>query len=1516
MFWTIESDGLYRLDLQDVSNGVKHEVEPTLIFNKSDTKAFTIDYIRFKILVVSETNNTVFAVDLDGKKFEDCRSNTQMPQFNSVKSIAYANAVFYWTSGAALLNEEYHVKHNNYYHNSFPDYARVKNFLSIHAKLPSAQPIPVPINPPSNVQAILSRRRGKVSWNVPHLLGIQGRGAWQDWSYQLEISDEGIDGRVRLIQDIKGLDYVVDNLSENQGYMIRVAAYTSAGVGPFSTEFHSRTLKTLHDRSLIWSSEEGLVQSDILAERVDVLIPRESLHYKNITNIAWLGDSIYFVCDSMLHLYNRATMQLERLDLIPSVETFAIDWVGKRLYWCNPMSQLIFRGTLEGREAEPVIPIAATDIKIDAIRGYIYYASGNLVGYSRLNGKERNEFFRKDSFAARRVMGLTLDLEDERVYWIIRGYDDSSLVSAPLVGSASDSPKQEYRLMEKAIQGPLTYFSDRLLWLQDDQTVVISNMTGKSLAYIKNLKLSELKAFTVIDPTLQADPYNGVTDINVIPEPVDPETIQTSGSYKRFNITWQPVQTVNFGEVFYRVEATYHLPQETRDNFFQSNENVTIPPFSLIDFNIRAFTYWGSSQVVNKQLRSPAAPPSAPMRPRMFITHEPDPIHGDVKNKAIFRWDPPIEKNGPLAGYVLNCWYEHGRSNFSILEDAHISADETDTTLEERDPNTIYSCQVHAASTAGSGERSRAVSIRSDELKPIPQLYIASGDEISILDLDARRSATILIAGSNVLYLAYIAFGDQLIYVNDNKELMMFVQGSKQRLHMINATAVSLTVDWVERRVYWAQLEHQGSSIHSFDLTRMRATPLLSRPGYLTSLHAEPLHRLLFWIESDKKFSPGEIKYYHLDTHALASFQNEINETVKTHNNVLLFDSTSDDLRIIWSRDTTSLLWSDFKTGASGRYDLSFFASLMLNFIKDSTRFYWNSGGKVKSDSALPYNSTVEPLHEMNIPKASILLALPEQRYPPARCLVPHKHFTRERSIALHEARERSLVIRLPYPRKNDGCSVHPLGLEYEVLFREFAGAETNCTTATCSSINTYEREVEVVGLKPFTKYQFQVSVSNFYAAKRRIPRLQGPPFVFETKTGAPSSPRNVSAETISPTEALVRWLPPLEFNGPSVWYEIHWQTQNAINGVKNQQQLLVSNQSVGHENQTESSVLISRLLPDQPYSVWVRVHTSNTTFNQSEPVEIVTLPEPEKITLVNATSQSLTIFWRPYDASRFVIECWAVEHDLYRTTATLTSDNITDLQGPLEIKGLVPKTDYLFTMSLHFPKRSEPYVWPEDGRKFLFQTLADRPSPPGRPQVIQLPNDIFQVRWLAAMENGAAIEEYSLEAVRYRAKRERRSKEPELVEDDSELQPIYSTSMATSVPLSTEELDPIADDWKVYYNGTDTYWIVDDKDLEPVNMYTFRVRARNLFGWSEFSKDSESLGAPIFSSENREFLIMAGVAPVVVITLIIAAACIIRGKRKPQRHCRAFSSLFSRFSVPFECIGEESFPGDARSKC
>lgn len=99
-----------------------------------------------------------------------------VPKFEKVVSLTMANKKFYWTDGVAVFNEEYHNDSDNYFHNknNVPNLHYNTEIMELFANHSASQPLPIPVNPPTTVQAIFGSNVARLRWLPPHLLGVQG----------------------------------------------------------------------------------------------------------------------------------------------------------------------------------------------------------------------------------------------------------------------------------------------------------------------------------------------------------------------------------------------------------------------------------------------------------------------------------------------------------------------------------------------------------------------------------------------------------------------------------------------------------------------------------------------------------------------------------------------------------------------------------------------------------------------------------------------------------------------------------------------------------------------------------------------------------------------------------------------------------------------------------------------------------------------------------------------------------------------------------------------------------------------------------------------------------------------------------------------------------------------------------------------------------------------------------------------------------------------------------------------
>ncbi|KAJ8716622.1 hypothetical protein PYW07_003249 [Mythimna separata] len=630
LFWAQQGGdrgGLYRLDLANISNGVRHDGPPEMIVRDAHLGAFTVDHADFRILVAHLRRNTVLAVSLDGREVADFRANTQTPMFLSTRSIAYAGGLFYWTNGKEMLTEEYHEQSDSYFHNEYPLAYNTKTIATrqVLVALRSCQPIPVPVNPPLGLQSVMGIDRAKVSWSPPHLLGHQGSGAWQQWTFHLQLTHVDT-GDVIDIMNITESTWIVENLKQGAEYVIRVAAVTESGSGPWSSEFVGKTLasspNTLHS-TLLWSGPDGLLQTDLTGDHLQILIHGADLKNFQITDISWYRDKLYLVTNvSTVMWYNTTTHEKGFMPSMDNVGSLAVDWVGKKIYWSNPKQQLITRGNLDGGNREPVpIVTVAKELTIDSLGAYIYWNTGHAVEAARLNGENKMIYYPAQLFSGKQVMGLTADLEEKWLYWLVRSYDGSELHRAPTAdqithGVSEISGSLVTRLSGTATLGPLCYFSGRLVWVQDASRAVVSDLAGRYTAEL----VPRVHVIAVRDPTLHAESESLIA----IPETINSSSIAVAGEWDKFNVTWAPATRVNVNNSRVYYDVNLHFPgqykiERTVEESWVEVVSVSVAPYSSMEATVRAHTHWGGGPAARARLHSPQAPPSAPQAPRIYV---------------------------------------------------------------------------------------------------------------------------------------------------------------------------------------------------------------------------------------------------------------------------------------------------------------------------------------------------------------------------------------------------------------------------------------------------------------------------------------------------------------------------------------------------------------------------------------------------------------------------------------------------------------------------------------------------------------------------------------------------------------------------------------------------------------------------------------------------------------------------------------------------------------------------------
>ncbi|XP_077261634.1 receptor protein-tyrosine kinase sevenless isoform X2 [Temnothorax americanus] len=1476
LFW-VTKVGLFRLDLADISNGVKHEVQPYLILEDDHLGAFTVDHTNFRLLVPDHTKNTMISVSLDGREVVNLRPNTQKPKFNNVVSLAMANGLFYWTNGEEVLTEGYHAGQNRYFHNSYPDKSDT-SFVSVTVLMNASQPVPVPVNPPTGVQAVLGAERAKVSWQAPHLLGGQGKGAWQNWSYELEIKDEST-GETIHQKSIAGSSHTVHNLRERSEYSIKAAAYTIAGRGPWSTEFRGRTLRNGSHASILWSSNEGILRSDVTGENIDTLVNKATLKDSEnefyIVDVSWYKDVLYIVGNnSALYRYNVSNHQKTKLN-IHSVGSVAVDWISKKLYWANPKQQIITRANLNGSQQEPMSILAIVkELMIDSLEAYLYWSTGHAVEVARLNGQDRRYYHLDEIFNGKQVMGLTLDTENRYVYWIVRSYESGSIVyraptSERIPMSHKIIPEKVSTLQHPNIQGPLCYFSEHLLWLQDDRNAVIGDLSGQNTAVINGITLSGLYMVAVMDPALHQYPKNLTSEtVMVLPNAVDLDSIRVEGSWRNFNISWDPVKNINYGTVFYEVKFADYIntnsnPEITIETTMPYNNSDQILPYSVLEVTVKAFTYWETAHHSRKILRSPQSVPSQPTSPRAFVEFYKKVLSKDVDIFTIFRWNQPEFTNGVIQKYTVQCWFIENRKKVSICDDYDIPAIVLEFTAHDLRPNTTYYFKVRACTEIGAGPYTDPISVSTAHENPVPELLVATADAVRISDLDKEINNTL--TRHTATEVNYLMAENKIYWISEMRELVTSeINGANAtRILALNNTAHSLCIDWVARNLYWVEHEYSkdepwkisSSYIMRLDLTMWQAgivkhKNILRRRGRIPILDMLPSLGSLYWIETNEG---GTIMQSDLEGKNVQYFFGNNGSTCTCPQrppliSTLTIDKTNiQEPMMYWVSSDGHLNVADIYGCACNMVLKTSFKAATLTFLTiDKMNIYWSNETKdqiyflKKNFFAANKENTSKPeVRSLYLPNVRRIRALGKslQPYPTAKCLIP-----RQMNYNVERVSEtvNSIVVNLPEPSPERGCQNYSLPTTLYIIHVSHCSknAPSKCEEMR---VQTRERCHEIRDLKPFTEYKLKLALSNFYTDLLSMRPEFGADVALKTSAGNPSMPENVTVQALTPTLAAVYWMPPKILNSAVVHYEVHWSLTSLQNERQKAWSELVKNPERAADGRFFTT--LQQLLPGQDYRVYVRVYPANYSdfYNESLSQVIRMYSEPNNLTVADVSVNSMNISWTLsvnltvgyiLEYKDVAVKEWQIARHV----------EVNKDQVMYHIEDLQPRTLYKFRLKLKYPTYKKDIVWPDDGR-FTFQTLGDVPSAPGVPVVTKFRNSVYQLNWEPAQAHGSQVTWYRLEG---------------LVVDDS----------------NQDDESSGNEHWNLYYNGTDNYWIIPgDVDQK----YQFRVQAKNAYGFGAWSRPSavvdltESAGG-ILATQQHLPLMLGLIA--IVITIMLVCFC------------------------------------------
>ncbi|KAI7804665.1 putative proto-oncogene tyrosine-protein kinase ROS [Triplophysa rosa] len=607
-------NGIFRAPLLGQQDEMSHIVNtsPKALYD------LVVSFPNKRLIFHDRKDQTLKAVSLDGLH--------AVTLYTSIKfeatSIAYEDDFFMFSDGRALYKQvgQGQVAIFNEFPMDCDDFSsQYEGFGNICYFSPLAQPYPVPQRP-RNLQILFGSDKANVYWDKPEIMIGASSSAWQNWTYFVNCSLNGL--LVTSFSGVTSTHVTVSDLESSHRYCVSVRACSPGGCSR-SVSFEGSTLHAVDEAPYIVVADgRGIWKQDL--DSNDFLEPLVS-NIKDVKDIDSYNGTIYWTNSSghinWVELGDQSLSgNVITIPLSMKAESVAFDWLGQYLYWsCN--SNQICRGSTSSQHVE--IFHQADDkilsLVIDSLNAAIYWTTKTSVEGCRLDGEGYQLLDKMSVFSGREVAGITLNVMESSLYWLVKDGTMVNLYRANFRGDRMQKSKGvEYVqwTTSQIFNHHVGYYSGRLLWLDENKQLRIQEMNQTTS--VRMSSTNTLTAFSIVQEMLKPLPDGFLSPPVVIPPAVPKTSVRVEGNHAFFQILWD-ASNIDFGNVFYCVvsKETSQNAEQLQNNYptrycppgnsvFKPVINVTrFKPDTEFNITITPFSYWGKGVSTSMILFTP-----------------------------------------------------------------------------------------------------------------------------------------------------------------------------------------------------------------------------------------------------------------------------------------------------------------------------------------------------------------------------------------------------------------------------------------------------------------------------------------------------------------------------------------------------------------------------------------------------------------------------------------------------------------------------------------------------------------------------------------------------------------------------------------------------------------------------------------------------------------------------------------------------------------------------------------------
>ncbi|KAM6185672.1 proto-oncogene tyrosine-protein kinase ROS isoform 2-T2 [Rhynchocyon petersi] len=1344
-------DGIYRVHLPVPS---RQDYEAVNIVESCTLKDFVVKPQSKRIIYFNDTAHAFMSTFLDGSAPHIVLLHDS---FADVKSFACENSDFLVTDGKAVFQQD-SQSFNEFIVGCDLNHIEEFGFGNLVIFGSSTQLHPLP-GRPQQLSVLFGSHQALVQWRPPALAIGASPAAWQNWTYEVKVSIQDMPETTRFFSNISGNVLNLHELQDATKYEVAVRASSHKGPGPWSEPSVGTTLVPATEPPFIMAvKEDGLWSKPLNSFGPGEFI---SSDIGNVSDMDWYNNSLYYSdMKGNVYVWRLNGSDVSQNYPIPNIAgagALAFEWLGHYLYWAGKTYVIQRQSVLTGHtDIVTHVKLLVNDMVVDSVGGYLYWTTHYSVESTRLNGESSLTLQAQTWISGKKIIALTLDLNDGLLYWLVQDSECIHLYTAALRGqSVGDIIITEFAAWSTSeiSQNALMYYSGRLFWINGCKIITTQEIGQRTSVSVS--EPAKFHQFTIIQTSLKPLPGNFSFTPRVIPDSVLESSFRIEGNASSFRILWDAPPEVDWGVVFYSVELS-------AQSKFLASEQQPLPtftveglePYVLFNLSVTPYTYWGKGLKTSLSLRAPETVPSAPENPRIFVL----PAKKNSNSNEVvveFRWNKPKHENGVLTMFELFYQISNPSNENNIFKD-WIAVNVTPPTmafqLEGLRPEHIVYFQVRVFTSKGPGPFSDVAKSSTSAIKHFPYLIALCDNKINFLDMDQNKAIWTFSSEKDVSLMGYTA-DNGMGYYAEGDSLFLLNMHNLSRAELFRDAMVSdikvITVDWISRHLYFALEDSpNGLQILDVDLEQKvkypRVLKICNKNSKIISFAVYPFLSRLYWTEVSNYSC--QIYYYSIINHTLKHI---LQPTATNHQNgrsqctcnvtelelsgPMTIDSSDLERPYIYFVKGQEIWAMDLEGCQCRRVTMmpTMLGNSLVSLTVDGEFIYWIVTTKASTQiyqankrfGAIPFLTQA--------PRSKHILAYSPIMQPfPDKAFLSLASYTEE--PAIFNVTNTSVTIRLPAAKANlTWPGITSPTPTYLVNYRE-VNDRNNSSEQKYRMLEFQEHVARIEELQPFSTYMMQIAVKNYYTDS-----LEQLPLEKEiwgrTKIGVPEAVDFINITVRSDTSLFISWGESRKSNGPkeSVRYQLAISTLPSIPETPLKQSEFPSGRL---------ALLVTELSGGQQYILKVLAcHSEEMWCVESHPVTVEMFDTPEKPYALVPENTSLQLDWKaPSNVNliRFWFELQKWKHnDFYHANASCSQGlayvcSITDLQ---------PYTSYNVRVVVVYRTGENSTSLPES-----FQTKAGVPSKPGIPKLLE--GSTNSIQWEKTEDNGSRLIYYILE--------------------------------------------------------------------------------------------------------------------------------------------------------------------------